>query len=95
MKGAKMKMIIYTFILVLLAITVLASHDYAVVMNVRRSIYHNPDCMWAKKCTKNCIKNNQEQGYSSRCQTLSGLWWIVHHTNNSSKFSLINLEHGL
>ena len=45
MKGAKMKTIIYTFILVLLATTVLASHDYAVVMNVRSSIYHNPDCM--------------------------------------------------
>ncbi len=51
-----MKTIIYTFILVLLATTVLASDDYAVVMNVERHIYHNPDCMWAKKCTKNCIQ---------------------------------------
>ena len=53
MKGAKMKTIIYTFILVLLATTVLASDDHIVIMNVEKRIYHNPDCMWAKKCTKN------------------------------------------
>ena len=30
---------------------------------------------------------------SSRCQTLSGLRWIIPNANNFSKFSLINLEH--
>ena len=75
MKGAKMKTIIYTFILVLLATTVLASHDYAVVMNVRRSIYHNPDCMWAKKCTKNCIQTTKSKAIArgvKPCQVCGG-----------------------
>lgn len=75
MKGAKMKTIIYTFILVLLATTVLASDDYAVVMNVRRSIYHNPDCMWAKKCTKNCIQTTKSKAIARGarpCQVCGG-----------------------
>lgn len=70
-----MKTIIYTFILVLLANTVLASHDYAVVMNVRRSIYHNPDCMWAKKCTKNCIQTTKSKAIAQGakpCQVCGG-----------------------
>ena len=61
MKEAKMKTIIYTFILVLLATTVLASDDHIVIMNVESHIYHNPDCMWAKKCTKNCIQTTKSK----------------------------------
>ena len=70
-----MKTIIYTFILVLLAATVLASDDYAVVMNVERHIYHNPDCMWAKKYTKNCIQTTKSKAIARDarpCQVCGG-----------------------
>ena len=35
--------------------------DVTVVMNVKTYIYHNPDCKWARRCTKNCIKTTIEQ----------------------------------
>lgn len=36
--------------------SVLAADSQIVVMNTKTYIYHSPDCKWAKKCTKNCIK---------------------------------------
>ncbi len=39
----------------------LAADDQTVIMNTKTYIYHTPDCKWAKKCTKNCIKITKQK----------------------------------
>ncbi len=56
-----MKTVIYTLVLVILSVSVLASDDHIVIMNVERHIYHYPECMWAKQCTQNCIQTTKDK----------------------------------
>ena len=39
----------------------LVADDQTVIMNTKTYIYHTPDCKWAKKCTKNCIKITKQK----------------------------------
>ena len=39
----------------------LAADDQTVIMNTKTYIYYTPDCKWAKKCTKNCIKITKQK----------------------------------
>ena len=39
----------------------LAADSPVVIMNVKTYIYHHPSCIWAKRCTKNCIKTTEEK----------------------------------
>lgn len=56
-----MKKTLCLLILLLLSAPVLASDSSIVVMNTKTFIYHSPDCKWAKKCTKNCIKTTKQK----------------------------------
>lgn len=56
-----MKKTLCLLILLLLSAPVLASDNSIVVMNTKTYIYHSPDCKWAKKCTKNCIKTTKQK----------------------------------
>lgn len=55
--------------------SVLAADNQTVIMNTKTYIYHSPDCKWAKKCTKNCIKTTrpkaQTQG-ARACKVCGG-----------------------
>ncbi len=64
-------------ILFILAITlpVLAADSTIVVLNTNRLIYHNVNCQWAHKCTKNCVKVTKQEAieYGARpCKVCGG-----------------------
>lgn len=57
-----MKKVFFLVVLSFLGLysTIVVAQSAIVVMNVKTYIYHSPDCKWAKKCTKNCIKTTLE-----------------------------------
>ncbi len=56
-----MRKLAYLLIFLLIATPTIAATDQPVVMNVKTYIYHNPNCKWAKKCTKNCVKTTKQK----------------------------------
>lgn len=34
------------------------ANAYTVAYNVKTGIYHDTNCKWARKCTRNCIKTD-------------------------------------
>lgn len=42
----------------------LSSPDDVVVFNVKTFKYHIPSCMWAKRCTCNCIRVSRKEASS-------------------------------
>ncbi len=59
-----MRKILYLLIFLLVISPTFAAEDKPVVMNVKTYIYHNPDCKWAKRCAKNCIKTTKDKARS-------------------------------
>ena len=59
-----MKKTVCLLIFLLLSAPVLASDSSPVIMNVKTFIYHSPNCKWAKRCTKNCIKTTKDKAKS-------------------------------
>ena len=56
-----MRKLLYPFLVLFFVSPVLAADSQMVVMNTKTYIYHSPDCKWAKKCTKNCIKTTKQK----------------------------------
>lgn len=56
-----MKKIFLLLILIFLITPALAADSPVVIMNVKTHIYHHPSCIWAKRCTKNCIKTTKDK----------------------------------
>lgn len=56
-----MKKLLLVLMLTFLTSSVLAADNQTVIMNTKTYIYHNPNCKWAKKCTKNCIKTTKQK----------------------------------
>lgn len=56
-----MKKLLSLLIVLFLVSPALAADSQTVVMNIKTYIYHSPDCKWAKKCTKNCIKTTKQK----------------------------------
>lgn len=44
----------------LLSLPVLAEDNPTVLMNTQTLIYHVSSCIWAKKCTRNCIETTKD-----------------------------------
>ena len=51
----KKLLIAFTFAIFLCAGVAMPAEAKSVYYNTNTQIYHNPNCKWAKKCTKNCI----------------------------------------
>lgn len=56
-----MKKLLLILMITFLTSSALAADDQTVIMNTKTYIYHPPDCKWAKKCTKNCIKITKQK----------------------------------
>lgn len=56
-----MKKLLIILMITFLTSSVLAADNQTVIMNTKTYIYHSPDCKWAKKCTKNCIKTTKQK----------------------------------
>ncbi len=56
-----MKKLLYPLLILLFVSPVLAADSQTVIMNTKTYIYHSPDCKWAKRCTKNCIKTTKQK----------------------------------
>ena len=56
-----MKKILCLLVVLSFALPVWAADNSPVVMNVKTYIYHDPNCRWAKKCTKNCVKTTKQK----------------------------------
>lgn len=56
-----MKKLLIILMITFLTSPVLAADNQTVIMNTKTYIYHSPDCKWAKKCTKNCIKTTKQK----------------------------------
>ena len=56
-----MKKLLYPLLILLFVSSVLAADSQTVIMNTKTYIYHSPDCKWAKRCTKNCIKTTKQK----------------------------------
>lgn len=56
-----MKKLLSLLIVLFLVSPALAADSQTVVMNTKTYIYHSPDCKWAKKGTKNCIKTTKQK----------------------------------
>lgn len=56
-----MKKLLLILMITFLTSSALAADDQTVIMNTKTYIYHTPDCKWAKKCTKNCIKITKQK----------------------------------
>ena len=70
-----MKKVIYILCLLVITHPALASDSHIVVLNTNRLIYHNVNCQWAHKCTKNCVKVTKREalGYGARpCKVCGG-----------------------
>ena len=59
-----MKKIFLLLMLILLITPALAADSPVVIMNVKTHIYHHPSCIWAKRCTQNCIKTTKDKALS-------------------------------
>lgn len=55
-----MKKIIFLFFLLFAVVPVLAA-DTMVVFNYKTLIYHKPNCIAARRCTKNCVRIPKEK----------------------------------
>ena len=60
-RDKKMKKILCLLVVLSFALPVWAGDNSSVVMNVKTYIYHDPNCRWAKKCTKNCVKTTKQK----------------------------------
>lgn len=56
-----MKKLLLILMITFLTSSALVADDQTVIMNTKTYIYHTPDCKWAKKCTKNCIKITKQK----------------------------------
>lgn len=60
-----MKNIFIVLVCLLLVAPVLGmaadNSEKTVVLNTKSLIYHAPDCTWAKRCTKNCVKTTLDK----------------------------------
>lgn len=56
-----MKKLLIILMITFLTSPVFAADNQTVIMNTKTYIYHSPDCKWAKKCTKNCIKTTKQK----------------------------------
>ena len=56
-----MKKLLLILMITFLTSSALAADDQTVIMNTKTYIFHTPDCKWAKKCTKNCIKITKQK----------------------------------
>lgn len=59
-----MKRILLLLIFIFLITPALAADSHVVIMNIETDIYHHPSCIWAKRCTKNCIKTTKDDALS-------------------------------
>ena len=59
-----MKKIFLLLMFIFLITPALAADSPVVIMNVKTYIYHHPSCIWAKRCTKNCIKTTKDKAKS-------------------------------
>lgn len=60
-----MKKTLFLLLLLILGLPALASDSTIVVLNINRMIYHNVNCQWAHRCTKNCIKTTKQEAIES------------------------------
>ena len=60
-----MRKILFLLIFLILGIPALAADSSMVFLNTNRMIYHNLNCPWAHKCTKNCIKVTKQKAIDS------------------------------
>jgi methylphosphotriester-DNA--protein-cysteine methyltransferase len=56
-----MEKLLIILMITFLTSSALAADNQTVIMNTKTYIYHSPDCKWAKKCTKNCIKTTKQK----------------------------------
>ena len=56
-----MKKTLFTALISLLLISPISASAKMVTFNTETLIYHKPNCKWAKKCTKNCIKIEKKE----------------------------------
>lgn len=65
-KNIKMKKAFYLLMFLFIVSPIImspvwAADDKPVVLNIKTRIYHNLNCVWAKRCTKNCIKTTKQE----------------------------------
>ena len=64
-----MRKILFVLLLLIIGLPVLAADSTIVVLNTNRMIYHNVNCQWAHKCTKNCINVTKQKAIESGART--------------------------